>query len=113
MIRPPSLAVLALLLLGSACTRLGHVGKPPDLTPVGEAKDAAPLTAQDVVSRLPVPAPPPTAYTTSSYTWSKENAPASTGPVRSRSSSVVAPYGESVTSMPSNTAGLSSRVIVA
>lgn len=57
--RPSRLALLALLLAGGACTRFDHVGKPPDLTPVGKAPDAAPLTAQDVVSRLPVPAPPP------------------------------------------------------
>jgi flagellar L-ring protein FlgH len=56
-----SLGFLSLLLLmaPTACGRLDHLGRPPELSPVGPNGESAALAAEEVVRRLPLPAPPP------------------------------------------------------
>jgi flagellar L-ring protein precursor FlgH len=52
-------ALAALLLAATGCARLEHLGKPPELTPVGPAERRSALATEDAVRRLPIPAPPP------------------------------------------------------
>lgn len=52
--------LLLALLLAAGCTRLGHLGTPPDLTPVAdEDAEVRRLTTEEVVRRFPVPPPVP------------------------------------------------------
>src|SRR5262249_30412405 len=54
-----ALALAGLVVVTSGCSRLMHIGQPPDLTPLGTGEEAPKLTAEDIVRRLPTPTPPP------------------------------------------------------